>query len=102
MPRFNQTCRFAMPVPWDSNEKNDASGNARSTRRGRKDLCGRAVTQPEAAVAIVRAREPEDSILLMRRTIREGDSWSGQWSFPGGRCDPSDPSPLDTALRELR
>src|SRR5262245_33669815 len=38
----------------------------------------------------------------MRRTVREGDSWSGQWSFPGGRSDPSDPSPLATALRELR
>jgi len=59
------------------------------------------VTQPEAAVAIVRAREPEESVLLMRRTVREGDSWSGQWSFPGGRCDPVDRNPLDTALREL-
>lgn len=58
--------------------------------------------EPEAAVAIVRAREPEASVLLMRRTVREGDSWSGQWSFPGGRCDPVDQSPLDTALRELR
>jgi 8-oxo-dGTP pyrophosphatase MutT (NUDIX family) len=52
-------------------------------------------------VAIVRAREPEDSVLLMRRTVREGDSWSGQWSFPGGRSDSADPSPLATALREL-
>ena len=52
-------------------------------------------------MAIVRAREPEESVLLMRRTVREGDSWSGQWSFPGGRCESSDQSPLDTALREL-
>jgi 8-oxo-dGTP diphosphatase len=59
------------------------------------------VTEPEAAVAIVRALEPEDSVLLMRRTMREGDSWSGQWSFPGGRCEPTDKTPLDTAIREL-
>src|SRR6185436_13885552 len=58
------------------------------------------MAQPEAAVAVVRACS-EESVLLMRRTVREGDSWSGQWSFPGGRCEPEDPSPLAAALREL-
>jgi 8-oxo-dGTP diphosphatase len=57
--------------------------------------------QPEAAVAIVRSRHPKDSILLMRRAERAEDSWSGHWSFPGGRRDPQDRDPLDTALREL-
>lgn len=56
---------------------------------------------PEAAVAILRAASPEDSILLIRRAEREGDSWSGHWSFPGGRRDPEDPDLLHTALREL-
>lgn len=58
------------------------------------------MAQPEAAVAIVCART-EESVLLMRRTVREGDSWSGQWSFPGGRCETDDADPLATALREL-
>jgi 8-oxo-dGTP pyrophosphatase MutT (NUDIX family) len=57
--------------------------------------------EPEAAVAVVHAREPADSILLMRRAVRDGDPWSGHWSFPGGRCDPRDEDPLHTALREL-
>ncbi len=59
------------------------------------------VAEPEAAVAIVRARVPKESILLIRRSERKKDSWSGQWSFPGGRRDPCDPDLLHTALREL-
>jgi 8-oxo-dGTP diphosphatase len=57
--------------------------------------------QPEAAVAIVRAGSPEESVLLIRRAHREGDPWSGHWSFPGGRRDQEDPDLLQTALREL-
>jgi 8-oxo-dGTP pyrophosphatase MutT (NUDIX family) len=57
--------------------------------------------EPEAAVAIVHASHPEESALLMRRTERENDSWSGHWSFPGGRRETSDAGLLDTALREL-
>jgi 8-oxo-dGTP pyrophosphatase MutT (NUDIX family) len=57
--------------------------------------------EPEAAVAIVRAGSPEESILLIRRAHREGDPWSGHWSFPGGRRDRQDFDLLHTALREL-
>jgi 8-oxo-dGTP diphosphatase len=58
------------------------------------------MTEAEAAVAILRARE-EDSILLIRRAERDDDSWSGHWSLPGGRRSPGDPDLLATALREL-
>jgi 8-oxo-dGTP diphosphatase len=61
----------------------------------------RSMADPEAAVAIVRARAPEESILLIRRTERVGDPWSGHWSLPGGRRDPQDSDLLHTALREL-
>jgi len=57
--------------------------------------------QPEAAVAILHAQLPEETVLLIRRAEREGDPWSGHWSFPGGRRDVSDPNLLVTALREL-
>ena len=59
------------------------------------------MTEAEAAVAIVRALKPEESVLLIRRAEREEDSWSGHWSFPGGRRDPQDGDLLHTALREL-
>jgi 8-oxo-dGTP pyrophosphatase MutT (NUDIX family) len=59
------------------------------------------LAEPQAAVAIVHARLPRESILLIRRSEREDDSWSGHWSFPGGRRDPEDPDLLHTALREL-
>jgi len=59
------------------------------------------MAEPEAAVAIVHAREPEECVLLIRRTENEQDPWSGHWSFPGGRCDPGDHDLVHTALREL-
>jgi 8-oxo-dGTP pyrophosphatase MutT (NUDIX family) len=57
--------------------------------------------QPEAAVAILHAQSPEESILLIRRAARLDDPWSGHWSFPGGRRSTQDQDLLDTALREL-
>jgi len=61
---------------------------------------GEMMAEPEAAVALLHAVDA-DSVLLIRRTERESDSWSGQWSLPGGRRDPCDPDLLHTALREL-
>ncbi len=62
----------------------------------------REMADADAAVAILHARGAEDSVLLIRRAERDGDPWSGQWSFPGGRRDGRDADALDTALRELQ
>ena len=57
--------------------------------------------QPSAAVAVLHALAPVESILLIRRATNPRDPWSGHWSFPGGRRDPSDADLLATAIREL-
>ncbi len=55
---------------------------------------------PEAAVAIIRASLPRDSVLLLRRIEHPTDPWSGHFSFPGGRREETDPTLLATCLRE--
>jgi 8-oxo-dGTP pyrophosphatase MutT (NUDIX family) len=55
-----------------------------------------------AAVAIlirlVESSEPE--IFFIQRAIYEGDPWSGQIAFPGGREEDDDSTLADTAIRE--
>jgi 8-oxo-dGTP pyrophosphatase MutT (NUDIX family) len=58
--------------------------------------------EPAAAVAVLQAAAPVESVLLIRRASNPRDPWSGHWSFPGGRRDAADPDLLATALRELR
>jgi len=57
-----------------------------------------------AAVAIVLRRTADDvvELLLIKRSEREDDPWSGHVALPGGRRDPSDVTLQDTAIRETR
>jgi 8-oxo-dGTP diphosphatase len=56
----------------------------------------------EAAVAIIRAKTPNSSILILRRALNPNDPWSGHFAFPGGRREPGDPDLLATCIRETR
>ena len=56
---------------------------------------------PSAAVAVVaRYGELGAEILFIERATKEGDPWSGQMAFPGGRASDEDENRLDTARRE--
>jgi 8-oxo-dGTP pyrophosphatase MutT (NUDIX family) len=58
----------------------------------------RARAVPASVLIAIVLREPEPTVLLTQR--HERISYPGHWVFPGGRADPSDATPLDTALRE--
>ncbi len=59
-------------------------------------------TRKAAVAAILRNGGGEVELLFIRRAEHPRDPWSGQMGLPGGRVDPSDASPLATALRETR
>jgi len=55
----------------------------------------------EAAVALVLHPLPDGlETLFIKRATREGDPWSGQIAFPGGRRNPDEASLVLTAVRE--
>lgn len=66
---------------------------------GRIPRSGSEQDRPRAAVAIVLAPDP-DRVLLIQRAERDGDRWSGQLAFPGGRWSPLDADLAATARRE--
>lgn len=60
---------------------------------------------PRAAVAAVFRSGAQEhgggaELLFIQRATKPTDPWSGQMAFPGGRKEPSDPSPRATAMRE--
>ena len=56
---------------------------------------------PDAAVAvIIDPLRLGTSLLLIRRSERSGDPWSGQIAFPGGHKATDDRTFLETAIRE--
>ena len=71
----------------------------------RRALKAAPIPEPEAPLqaavaAILRESEGKLELLLIRRSSRASDPWSGQMALPGGRRDPSDPSLRQTAIRE--
>jgi 8-oxo-dGTP pyrophosphatase MutT (NUDIX family) len=58
----------------------------------------------KAAVALIFRLGENDvlELLFIKRAEYEGDPWSGQIAFPGGRAEERDKSLAETAIRETR
>ncbi len=70
---------------------NEVQNNYRFKTTGEKFM--------RAAVAVVENQDNE--LILIKRSIRKGDPWSGHIGFPGGRGEEIDyGNPLQTAMRE--
>ena len=72
--------------------------------RHRSPIAIPAATAPaRAAVAVCLRPRPQDvEVLLIRRSERKDDPWSGQVALPGGRSEAGDAGPAGTAIREAR
>jgi len=62
----------------------------------------RRLMKRSAVAMILQVRAGELCILMIKRAEREGDRWSGQMAFPGGRMDPDDANGYAVAVRETR
>ena len=92
--------------PWDAviaaAERAPAArvpGSLRHIREAARTLPPSETITPAAVLVAVIEREGTLSVLLTQRAERLARH-AGQISFPGGRADPGDGTPLKTALRE--
>jgi 8-oxo-dGTP pyrophosphatase MutT (NUDIX family) len=71
-------------------------------RRTAKVLPSTAATPYAGVAAVLRFAGEEAEVLLIKRSEREGDPWSGQMALPGGRRSAGDADLVGTAVRETR
>src|SRR5579859_5106978 len=95
--RARARLRFDIPAGLTDPDEIPASGD-RGTDRMLAILSREQPIRP-AAVLIPVIDRPEPTVLLTQRSAHLNDH-AGQISFPGGKIDAADASPLDAALRE--
>lgn len=74
---------------------------AASTPATRSEFPGTDELIPAAVLVPIVLRPLAPTVLLTQRTAHLRDH-AGQVSFPGGRCEPDDETPMATALREAQ
>ncbi|MDG6898398.1 MAG: CoA pyrophosphatase, partial [Nitrososphaerota archaeon] len=75
--------------------------SAETIARGLEATEPQPVSERLAGVSVILTeKRGPPAVLLIKRSEREGDPWSGQVAFPGGKKDRNDGSVVDTAIRE--
>jgi len=67
-----------------------------------KAVIGEPPRSARGAVAVILRGRAAVEVLVIERSEREGDPWSGQLAFPGGRRSRGDRTLLDTVRRETK
>ncbi len=91
--------RLQSPPPWEPEITDENRHVIAADIIANRQVAGK-VTKAAVLIPLV-MREGGLSVLLTQRTNHLRDH-AGQISFPGGRMDPEDHSPNDTALRESK
>ncbi|QWE08201.1 CoA pyrophosphatase [Polynucleobacter ibericus] len=91
--------RFQSPPPWQPEITDENRHVIASDIIAKRQAAGK-VTKAAVLIPLI-LKEDGLSVLLTQRTNHLHDH-AGQISFPGGRMDTEDQSPVDTALRESK
>ena len=81
--------RFARTLPWNPEASDEA-------------LAAPQLRLRRAAVLVPLVERPEGLTVLLTKRTEHLSSHAGQISFPGGRAEEGDSSPIETALREAQ
>jgi 8-oxo-dGTP pyrophosphatase MutT (NUDIX family) len=95
--RARARLRFEIPAGLNDPNLIPASGDQGTDRM--LEILAREQPIRPAAVLIAVVDRPQPTVLLTQRSTHLNEH-AGQISFPGGKIDPTDASPLDAALRE--
>ena len=95
--RARARLRFDIPAGLTDPSLIPASGDQGTDRM--LEILAREQPIRPAAVLVPLVDHPQPTVLLTQRAAHLNDH-AGQISFPGGKIDATDASPLDTALRE--
>lgn len=90
---------FDVPPGLDDPSVIPESGDAGTDRM--LEILAREQPIRPAAVLVPIVDHPQPTVLLTQRATTLADH-AGQIAFPGGKIDPTDATPLDTALREAK
>ena len=96
--RARARLRFDVPAGPDRSQHRSAKRRS-AAPTGCCEILAREQPIRPAAVLIPVVDHPQPTVLLTQRSAHLNDH-AGQISFPGGKIDPTDASPLDAALRE--